>query len=286
MNNKKVSHVMQTFSNSLYSYYISKTNKIFNFQQSQSQSNSNVDWGFLSELECPVCYEYMLPPIYQCATGHSICKTCKPKVNNICPTCKNSIGITQNFVLEKMTQLITYPCKHHKLGCQVAFKATEIEAHESNCEYGPFECPLKSEKNCQWNGSNSEVLEHVESLHRNEVLKNEKIELPYAPVGQDSRTYLITTNKKVFKFCYKYENHFCQWSMQIVGSKIQGDQFKFEIDLFDSTGGKKRFFISGPVVPLRTPINNRNCIRLADETVNLYADDKLTFYVKLSKENC
>ena len=30
--------------------------------------------------ECPVCYEYILPPISQCTQGHLICSSCKSKV--------------------------------------------------------------------------------------------------------------------------------------------------------------------------------------------------------------
>merc|ERR1712025_1096254 len=37
-----------------------------------------------SELECPVCMEMALPPIYQCEEGHIICASCKPLLTN-CP---------------------------------------------------------------------------------------------------------------------------------------------------------------------------------------------------------
>lgn len=40
------------------------------------------------ELECPVCYQEMAPPktIFQCAEGHPVCSSCKPRMNR-CPTC-------------------------------------------------------------------------------------------------------------------------------------------------------------------------------------------------------
>ena len=37
-----------------------------------------------AELECPVCMEMALPPIYQCEEGHIICSSCKPLLTN-CP---------------------------------------------------------------------------------------------------------------------------------------------------------------------------------------------------------
>lgn len=29
-----------------------------------------------AELECPVCKDYMTPPIHLCVTGHSFCEMC------------------------------------------------------------------------------------------------------------------------------------------------------------------------------------------------------------------
>lgn len=42
-------------------------------------------------LECPVCTETVLPPIYQCKNGHLLCSNCRPKLNN-CPTCRVPMG--------------------------------------------------------------------------------------------------------------------------------------------------------------------------------------------------
>ncbi|XP_034230302.1 nucleolin-like, partial [Thrips palmi] len=34
--------------------------------------------SLLEILECPVCYEAMRPPIWQCPRGHLVCKDCEP----------------------------------------------------------------------------------------------------------------------------------------------------------------------------------------------------------------
>jgi len=51
-----------------------------------------VDIG--NELECPVCFQEMKPPIHiwQCAQGHPVCEPCKarPEVRH-CPTCRQRI---------------------------------------------------------------------------------------------------------------------------------------------------------------------------------------------------
>ncbi|CBI17202.3 unnamed protein product, partial [Vitis vinifera] len=34
-------------------------------------------------LECPVCTNYMYPPIHQCHNGHTLCSTYKTRVHNV-----------------------------------------------------------------------------------------------------------------------------------------------------------------------------------------------------------
>jgi len=64
------------------------------------------------ELECPICYEIMAPPlrIWQCKVGHVICEQCKEKVkapggsSTHCPTCKTSPFIGRNLALERISR--------------------------------------------------------------------------------------------------------------------------------------------------------------------------------------
>lgn len=44
-----------------------------------------------SLFECPVCFDYVLPPILQCQNGHLVCSSCRQKLT-CCPTCRGPIG--------------------------------------------------------------------------------------------------------------------------------------------------------------------------------------------------
>ena len=44
-----------------------------------------------SLFECPVCFDYVLPPILQCQSGHLVCSNCRPKLT-CCPTCRGPLG--------------------------------------------------------------------------------------------------------------------------------------------------------------------------------------------------
>lgn len=57
----------------------------------------------LDLLECPVCYEYMTPPIFQCREGHPICKDCTEKVK-ICPTCRGSFIDARCRILDRLAE--------------------------------------------------------------------------------------------------------------------------------------------------------------------------------------
>lgn len=51
------------------------------------------DDKMLLDIECPVCQEFMIPPIYQCQVGHSVCGICKPQLRE-CPSCRGPLGKT------------------------------------------------------------------------------------------------------------------------------------------------------------------------------------------------
>jgi hypothetical protein len=57
--------------------------------------------GLIGLLECPVCMEYMGPPIHQCRRGHLVCSACKPKLPN-CPTCRSRFTESRNLAMEKV----------------------------------------------------------------------------------------------------------------------------------------------------------------------------------------
>lgn len=157
----------------------------------------DVDWETLSEVECPVCLDYMLPPIYQCLQGHSICSTCKTAVPT-CPLCRTEIRNTQNFSLEKLTARMIYPCKYHKAGCLMTVKSSDIRKHEDSCEYGPYDCPLSEIENCAEKSTKNNIISHVETNHETYILKSDKINVPFAGRALE-KYYIIKFANRIFK---------------------------------------------------------------------------------------
>ncbi|PSN35345.1 hypothetical protein C0J52_22153 [Blattella germanica] len=85
----------------------------------------------LQEIECPICLQYMTPPIKQCLNGHNICKDCRHNIAN-CPVCRSQLGNTRNLTAESMSRLITHPCVNKKFGCTGHFLVDLKEKHEKS----------------------------------------------------------------------------------------------------------------------------------------------------------
>lgn len=96
---------------------------------------------FLQLLECPICKEYMTPPIYQCVTGHTICNSCKVKLGK-CGTCDENVEKTRNFTLEELSKKVELPPGDEKKNVKTGDAAVK-RAPEEN---GTAETPAKVQK--------------------------------------------------------------------------------------------------------------------------------------------
>lgn len=71
--------------------------------------------------ECPVCFDYVLPPILQCQSGHLVCNQCRQKLS-CCPTCRGPLSPSiRNLAMEKVASTLPFPCKvtHNTAPCHV-----------------------------------------------------------------------------------------------------------------------------------------------------------------------
>ncbi|CAH0561303.1 unnamed protein product [Brassicogethes aeneus] len=131
------------------------------------EPNLNVS-DVLCELVCPVCLNYLYPPIKQCATGHTYCEDCFQKLTR-CPECRAPKTEARSFVLERLYNKLTFPCKFYDEGCQVLAKGVNIKYHEDGCEYSMKRCPLRFNNNCKWQGKKLELDLHCKKDHSTNI---------------------------------------------------------------------------------------------------------------------
>jgi E3 ubiquitin-protein ligase SIAH1 len=120
----------------------------------------------LEELMCPVCVEYMTPPIPMCQNGHNICNTCRQKVNQ-CPFCTEQFWQSSCWSLENIIEKIKFRCQYYTEGCAFISTAPYIKAHEDGCPDRPFKCPFSvvGTTNFYWRGHISGMWSHILDEH-------------------------------------------------------------------------------------------------------------------------
>uniref|UniRef100_A0ACD5ZNJ8 Uncharacterized protein n=1 Tax=Avena sativa TaxID=4498 RepID=A0ACD5ZNJ8_AVESA len=116
-------------------------------------------------LECPVCTNSMYPPIHQCQNGHTICSTCKTRVHNRCPTCRQELGDIRCLALEKVAESLELPCKYYSLGCPEIFPYYSKLKHESQCNFRPYNCPYAGSE-CSVVGDIPFLVTHLRDDHK------------------------------------------------------------------------------------------------------------------------
>lgn len=228
---------------------------------------------------------YMLPPIYQCQTGHCVCSDCI-KTTKKCPTCQASFNSTQNFALAQIIQHMVYPCVYKE--CSYSCKPKDIRKHEASCVYQPELCPVEVSTQCQVEPIRSKIREHLMVDHSDLLLLTDEI---CCNLDDDDATltvtnYIIPYGEKVFVLQVEYDIDRFSWSMQLVNSDLGDKNFRFAIDVQDKSGGNRRIYLSGNCTSLDEGFDDDSSIYLTIEQLEPFQKDSKAFYkVRILEEN-
>ena len=85
-------------------------------------------------LQCPVCLEIPLPPIFLCKRGHIVCSACQDRTY-YCPLCREEYSNTRSFVAEGLIENFTMKCKFRSQGCGEVLKGSAMVNHVKTCDY-------------------------------------------------------------------------------------------------------------------------------------------------------
>ncbi|XP_074042267.1 uncharacterized protein [Leptinotarsa decemlineata] len=215
---------------------------IFKIKMEESQAEV-IDEKMLHFFECPVCKNFMKPPIYQCQSGHSVCNLCRPRLEK-CPTCRAIFGNTRNYSLEGLTTGIRYPCIFHDSGCMEISSVSDILKHESECPFKPYNCPFKD---CSSTGNHEVILDHLLSFHFNSVIYGDMAGYTESfRLDQNSYSNKIFERKCVIAFnhifrltCKRFAEH-CLMAAEICGCKSGEKTFVYEVAIIDMSRPEKK----------------------------------------------
>ena len=72
-------------------------------QHQLGTSGRLVDYdALIRHFDCPVCHDWVTPPIVQCRKGHIVCGPCKSKGLKACPVCKQRFSDVPNWMMEQV----------------------------------------------------------------------------------------------------------------------------------------------------------------------------------------
>lgn len=232
-------------------------NDLSNIKLKTAVSTESLEQSILNELDCPICFEAMVPPIYQCETGHSLCYKCKPMILE-CSFCKLPVKETRNYGLERITSRLKYNCKYRQFNCAFVSSASDIKQHEVLCKFGPHECPFHDYHSCTWKGLINDIMEHARSSHTDNILETDTVNVLFDDADcnvTDEDCFILKARNELFKLLYKYEQQHFFWSVQLIGPPEESKMFMFMLDIVDGTNNNQRLILKRRVSPLMSDAN-------------------------------
>jgi len=246
---------------------------------------------FLKELECPVCTEYMLPPIAMCESGHSICSKCRPNLVK-CPSCRQPFLNLRNKALENLALRAKHPCCYKSYGCQLVFRADAKTDHELVCPYRPYTCPLLKDSliKCQWAGIHEDLREHIRKKHKDrltDIMSGKHVCIRrYKEEHRYSR--IIFACDEMFYQQFEVIDNTFYFVIQHIGPENYGSNFQYNFHL---TSNNNVEFVSIGFVARSCKVDTTSlyrsgqCVRLCYDTVKNFLDESnnFSFYFGIKK---
>lgn len=249
---------------------------------SQASNPSPSGSDLTSLFECPVCFDFVLPPIIQCANGHLVCSSCRTKITT-CPTCRIPISSNiRNLPMEKLAMTMMFPCKYSSSGCTETLMHTNKVDHEDSCEYKPYSCPCPG-SSCKWYGPLEQVMSHLMHQHKSiTTLQGEDIVFLATDINLSGAVDWV-----MIQSCYnhhfmlvlekqeKFPGHQQFFAVvQLIGTPKQSDNFIYRLEL---NGVKRR--LTWEANPrsihegVQTAINSSDCLVFDTHIAQLFADN-------------
>ncbi|XP_050524711.1 uncharacterized protein LOC126896188 isoform X2 [Daktulosphaira vitifoliae] len=232
--------------------------------------------------ECPVCFEHIIPPVYQCCMGHIICRSCK-HMCDICPTCRNPFNTKRNLCMEKVGYLLKFPCKNSLTGCKEQLFIGQKDQHELECGYRHYPCIFN---NCSWKGYYPEFHVHMTQHHNSHILTGEEQVLDIIINNNQTTKWFLSAHQEHFVVVVNISGPPKRIKAQVnyIGQLSKAKKFNFSIVLSkkqeDETVSQKLTYTS-PTFPyseikeiLNNSHQNKDIFCLPSEVIEPYINKR------------
>jgi E3 ubiquitin-protein ligase SIAH1 len=228
----------------------------------------------------------MTPPIILCHNGHTICNTCRPKLE-ICPKCRQPFLQARNYALEDLCYKVKYPCKFHEEGCRETFSGMHIKEHQSVCHHGTHTCLLDRvpEIACQWTGSFMEFITHFKSQHEDYICR--EVSFPSPETNTSASILLLYNEIFLYYKCFR-DGKFC-CAVHLFGTTAEASDFKYKVKLSSENKIEKLSqvkLVRSITEGFEETFRAGHCVRLDEEMVrHCIVEEALQLQVEVSHAN-
>jgi len=236
----------------------------------------------LKEMECPVCRDYMVPPILMCKNGHNVCSKCRGRIR-LCPTCRDNFIVTRNVALENIVRQQEFPCGNKERGCTALFSIENIAEHNDVCGYAKTKCPLRLINCCSWEGHKNNFKEHVQEVHGEYIVYN-----PTFHCQVLSRNVMFVSHfGELFTYHKRRKDGIYYCPVQLFGTSSEAAKYECEFKLMAANGKdgiSSKFSVSSYSEDFETIFNSGMCLRLDGKTAQKFLVERdLNLTITLSK---
>ncbi|XP_046382465.1 E3 ubiquitin-protein ligase sina-like [Ischnura elegans] len=238
--------------------------------------NMDLNQSLISLLECPVCLEYVFPPINQCKRGHLVCSTCKPQLNN-CPTCRSRFNETRNLAMEQVAEKLYFPCRNHASGCKGMYLLQNKREHEANCHYRTYKCIVS---HCLWKGFQPDILGHMIEVHKKIVVygENQLLRLKLDTCVHFTQNWVVSAFNQVFRvnFLVSYLRSQIAGCVQFLGPRKFASNYTYTFDI--STDNRRLLYsrqTHGDTARLLSVYSTGDCFFLRTDAANYFVSDRV-----------
>lgn len=233
----------------------------------------------LSNLECPICTEYMISSIFVCPNGHSICGRCKQKVTH-CPMCSVPLGSTKNFALESLAEALAqiYPiisaCPFSAYGCNAKVNISELNEHKQKCSFRRFKCILDDgDWQCDFIGSRNALKKHLKKKHDDDFLICDTSMSPITfPMEND--VYFTLYENDIFYFHIKQEGEMLYAWLQHIGSPDWAGDYLYSVRVFSNQSSKRECYVTercvSNIASFNAAIEAGRCAAISIKNIKTY----------------
>jgi hypothetical protein len=112
-----------------------ETNRYDPYIDGESDEDDPELSALIKLIECPVCRDVPIPPIYNCRNGHFVCGPCRSRlVSQTCSYCCADMTRMRNYPLENLVSTPAVKCDYIEYGCsEKLLTLGEYEDHVKKC---------------------------------------------------------------------------------------------------------------------------------------------------------